>query len=443
MPVDLYTRLSRVEKEQTATVRQEADCRTFCTLREWEIGTVLSDVDFSAYQRDVVRPDYERLLERIRTGETDGVVVWKLDRLVRRSAEFERFWSICETAGAFVASATEPIDTRSEIGMMVVRILVAFAQLESATMSLRIRRAKEQRAKDGIAQGRRPYGLSMDRTRIVEAEAMVIREAADRLIAGATLRSIVLDLNRRGIPTATGGRWKQATIRGMLLRSTTVGDLTWHGDVVSPDAFPAILDRETQDRVALILFDPARRQTARSGSLLGGLVRCGGCGAPMMHGTGTDHKGRYYCPSAPQGCNSNSMHSAVLDGWVTEAVLDYLRHWQPEQPDTRAERKATARLDEVARALAELGEDYYVKRAISRATFERAHATLEDEQRALQRHRPRKLRVVVGDPEGAWLSATLDLRRQVIADAVARVTVMPVGKGRRRTFPDDIPIVWR
>src|SRR4051794_8357778 len=130
----IYTRISQADAEtQTATVRQEDACRRYALIRGWEVAGVYEDIDMSAYQRGVVRPAYEQLLAEVAARRIDGVLVWKLDRLVRRPAEFERFWSACEAAGGLVVSATEPIDTSSDLGLAIVRILVTFASLESAT----------------------------------------------------------------------------------------------------------------------------------------------------------------------------------------------------------------------------------------------------------------------------------------------------------------------
>jgi DNA invertase Pin-like site-specific DNA recombinase len=58
--------------------------------------------------------------------------VWKLDRLVRRTREFERFWEICEKAGVRLASVNDTIDSSTPTGMVVVKILMAFAEMEAA-----------------------------------------------------------------------------------------------------------------------------------------------------------------------------------------------------------------------------------------------------------------------------------------------------------------------
>ena len=102
------------------------------------VGEVFCDVDLSAFDRKVSRPAYEALLHRVAVRGVDAVVVWRLDRLMRRSAEFERAWEILERAGVALISVTEPIDTSTATGLAVVRLLVTFAGLESTVKSQRV-----------------------------------------------------------------------------------------------------------------------------------------------------------------------------------------------------------------------------------------------------------------------------------------------------------------
>ena len=88
--VAVYARSSSDrDGNQTSTDRQVVACRLLAEARCWEESSEYVDVDLSAYKA-VTRPRYEALLAAIRGGEIDGVVVWKLDRLVRRVVEFER-----------------------------------------------------------------------------------------------------------------------------------------------------------------------------------------------------------------------------------------------------------------------------------------------------------------------------------------------------------------
>jgi DNA invertase Pin-like site-specific DNA recombinase len=167
--VAIYTRLSLDDtKQQTATARQAASCRAYAEARGWSVIEVHEDVDLSAYRRGVIRPAYERLLRDLAAGAVDGVLVWKLDRLARRPAEFERFWAACETTQVFLASVTEPVDTSTEIGLAVVRVLVTFAGLESSSNALRLQAKLKEKAEAGLPpSGPRPFGLNATWTEII------------------------------------------------------------------------------------------------------------------------------------------------------------------------------------------------------------------------------------------------------------------------------------
>ena len=68
MKVAIYTRLSRdMDGRQTATARQEKDCRALALSKGWKVAQVYEDIDFSAFKRGVRRPAYEELLEDLKT----------------------------------------------------------------------------------------------------------------------------------------------------------------------------------------------------------------------------------------------------------------------------------------------------------------------------------------------------------------------------------------
>src|SRR6266545_6428785 len=83
--LDSYGRLSRVpdtgELEKIET--QWADNRKVIKRVGAALGEELSD-GLSAWKRGVKRTGWERLLERVQSGESDGIVVWHTDRLFRQ-----------------------------------------------------------------------------------------------------------------------------------------------------------------------------------------------------------------------------------------------------------------------------------------------------------------------------------------------------------------------
>jgi len=259
--VAIYTRVSRDNLgDERSPTRQEADCRAFAAIRDWEVVVAYRDVDLSAYAPTVRRPAYEALLEAVADREIDGVLVWKLDRLMRRSAEFERFWASCEKAGVSLASVTEPVDTSNEMGLAIVRILVTFAGLESSTRSMRLRSAARAAALAGERHpGPRAYGWDDAGSTIVAEEAAVIREGAARVLRGETLCSIARDLNARGLRRRRGGTWTGQKLRTILNHPSLAGLRSYHGEIVAKGTWPAILDEATSASLRLLFADPTRR----------------------------------------------------------------------------------------------------------------------------------------------------------------------------------------
>ena len=438
----VYTRISNdPDGFQTATARQEQACRQLCEIRGWEVRQVFEDVDASAF-RQVERPAFNALRGVVVCGDVDVVVCWKLDRLVRRPADFEAFWGLAEQSGVAVVSATEPIDTSNELGLALVRVLVAFASMESATTSLRLKARFAERAAQGLPPlgGRRPFGHTRDRSTIIEAEAELVREASRRIIEGDSLRSIILDWNQRGVVTTTGGPHSSQGLRGLLLSPRLVGDVEHRGKVVARDVFPAIVDRITYCRAREILLDPTRRNDAGLSRFLlsRGLLHCGKCGRHLKVGKAgarTD-KRKYACSPRPDGCNGLSVLMSVADEVITDAVLEHVEAWNLASDLGRpsyAAREEIILLDAIAetsRRTQELSVDYYAHHLIARDEFLAAHQTLTQRLNRLRRRlRSPGLHLITGsNPKQLrqrWADLPVDQRRIAIAAVLHHATVLP------------------
>jgi DNA invertase Pin-like site-specific DNA recombinase len=85
---------------------------------------------------------------------------------------------------------------------MTARVVGAVARAESEHKSERIRRQREQVPAAGQYHGgHRSYGYTSDGVHIHEDAAARIREAAARVLAGESVRSIAKDWNARGVPS--------------------------------------------------------------------------------------------------------------------------------------------------------------------------------------------------------------------------------------------------
>jgi DNA invertase Pin-like site-specific DNA recombinase len=455
MDAVIYARLSQDRNgESTSTERQVRDCEAFAAAKGWQIVGRYVDADLSAYSAGTVRPQYERMLEEVDAGRAGAIVGWKLDRLLRRPRELEKLLELCERSGARVATLQDGIDTSTNFGEVMPRMLSIFAEMESKNISIRQRSKAAELAAAGRHHGggTRPYGLSAGWSHVIESEAQVLRDAAARILRGESLRGVALDLNRRGITTSKGGQWKPETLRQTLVSPRVAGLRKHHGEIVGRGGYPAILDEATYQRVAAMLRHGAGRGPQARKYLLSGFARCHACDRPMVgHKQAT--RETYICQSQPRGCGRTKIGAEPLEARVTDLVLAYLDSPALAAALDAHERKAeTVDLDALRAdesALEELSRDYYTERMITRGEYLAARDILEGRIKAARGKMARTngtgpLRALLGaDLRDAWEHEPLDWRRSVLAAVVDRIVIGPAVRGRNAFDPARVSIEWR
>ncbi|MCH7584922.1 MAG: recombinase family protein [Acidobacteria bacterium] len=464
MKAGIYVRISDDRTGQRAGVqRQEADCRELAERRGWSVVQVYEDNDLSAY-RGQPRPAYQRLLEDIKQGRINAVVVWHLDRLHRHPKELEQFFEVCDAAGvADLASVTGDVDLSTTDGRFHARILGAMAHKESDDKSRRIRRKAEELAREGKVGGGgyRPFGYQQDRVAVRADEAELIREAAQRVLAGDGLNGIAKDWQGRGVETPTGRHWRSPTLKRMLLSPRIAGLRQLRGVVVGKAEWDQIIDPETHHRLTVILTDPARRKFYGGGGrryLLTGFAYCGLCGAKLVARPRGDKRRCYVCASGPNfgGCGKIRVLSEPLEEFIAEAVFAAL-----DTPKlTEAVRAQTddgqlSALLETLRSdqdtLDQLAQDHYADRLISRSEYFAVRSALDQRIEATksQLRRQESTTALADLPSGgdavraAWAENDLTWRRALVGTVIERVVLHPAVKGRNYFDPNRVELIWR
>lgn len=458
----IYVRISEDRSgEGLGVVRQEADCRELISQRGWTVHSVYSDNDISAYTGKP-RPEYERMLRDISTGVVKAVVAWHPDRLHRSPRELEAFIDLVERHGVQIATVKGgTYDLTTASGRMTARIVGAVARHESEHKSERIRRKHEELAAAGKDVGAgRPFGYEDDRITVREAEASLIREAANRALAGEPLRAIVRDWGARGVPTVTGKPWQAHVLKQILVNARISGrrDLKYVGgrrrligSITSTSAvWPAIIDVETSDALRALLSDPQRlkRRSVRTYLLAGGLARCGVCGKALTSRPRSDRRRSYVCASGPPsyGCGKLRRLADPLEHLVEEAVrLRIDQGALAELMGDDDERHAViAELERVEAKLVNLGQ-LWRDDQITDIEWRELRRDLDERRQRLRtklqaRQTQRLLTLDRGVEE--W-PTSIHQRRAIISLLVEAVVVLPAVKGRNRFDPDRIQIRWR
>jgi site-specific DNA recombinase len=438
----IYKRLSRYVTGETSFARQDADARGLAAVKGLEVVEVYEDMDLSAFKKGVVRPSYERLLDDVRAGAIDVIICWKVDRVARSLREFMRFVDILDEHGVALVSVNESLDTASPMGRAMLQILGVFAELESATISLRTKSAKAYSARAGKPNGggRRAFGYADQQfSALVPEEVELLHEARDRLLAGESLRAIAIDWNRRQIRTAGGSAWSSSNL-GRTLRSPHLAGKRCHNGSAPVDgAWPVVFTEEEYD--AMVAAAGEHRPALVERHLLTGLVRCGACGGAMRAKTTRRAGFQYACGSPTCGrvvVNGAAVEELVSEGALLQLSKPKVRAAVAAQGRSKASKRLLAQLEGDRAALDQLSRDHYVDRVISREVFLASAADLEDRIADLDARcgRDKPGVEVPATAEGVrarWNQGTPEARleyRRALLDALAEhFTVLPVGKG--------------
>lgn len=268
---------------------------------------VFEDAGYSAKNTD--RPDYQRMMARVRTGEFSHVLVWKIDRISRNLLDFAAMYAELKKLGVTFVSKNEQFDTSSAMGEAMLKIILVFAELERNMTSERVSAIMLSRASGGAWNGGKvPFGYSYNKeTRqfsIRDDEAQIVLHIYDLYESIHSLTTVAKEMNERGVRSRTGKPWNPTTIRTMLTNPFYAGTYRYNYRDESDKSFsvkaenewvlildhhPPIVTAERQEAVAAIL-ESKRRGWVGSGMtyqrknthIFAGLLRCGCCGSTMV-----------------------------------------------------------------------------------------------------------------------------------------------------------------
>lgn len=454
----IYVRISQDREGAGLGVeRQESDCRELAERLGWTVVDVLCDNDVSAYSGKP-RPAYRKLLEALRTGSANGVLVWHTDRLHRSPVELEDYVQVCETHGIATQTAKAgPLDLASPSGRLVARQLGAVARYEIEHNVERLRAARLQSVKAGKwAGGRRPFGYEPDGVTVRESEAAEVRTATEQVVAGGSIRSICANLNDRNVRTSADGEWRQSEVRKLLIRPRNAGLMVHHGEVVGDAEWPAIVDVDLWRACRAILTDPGRRTNMGGprhhfGS---GLYVCGVCGEGLRVSSNGKRRKYYTCVVG----NHVARDLNDLDDYITNIVVERLRApdaveaMRPPTKDTTGLHVEAEGLRERLKELARMYADGQVSGAQLAEATEGLRSRLDTvESKIANAVESSTLTPFVGrDPAEVWDELDVDRRRAVL-DLLVRVVIHRARKGRPPGWkpgesyfdPTTIDVEWK
>lgn len=232
----------RVSLEEQAThglslPAQRTKIELYCQLHELELLKVVEDPGASAKSLD--RPGLTEVLRMLDSGDADGVVISKLDRLTRSLGDWlyliENYFGERARTPRKLFSVGDSIDTRTAAGRLVLNVLMSVAQWERETIGERTSVGMQEAIAQGQHCGTPRYGFRVDPAGRLNKKGRPVAVVADdheqRVIglmrelrsSGLSLRGIIEQLEEAGIQTRNSGVWTPATVSKILERSHANG----------------------------------------------------------------------------------------------------------------------------------------------------------------------------------------------------------------------------
>ncbi len=452
----IYVRISQDRTSERAGVgRQLADTTDLCERNKWAIADVFEDNDVSAADRRKDRPAYRRLIEEVESGRITRIVTWHMDRLYRQIRQLEDLIDLAEK-GVLAVETVEGsgYDLNSIEGRKRARQAVTDAIYESDKLGWRVARAKDELAREGkpAGGGNRPFGYEPDGMTVNEPEADALRWVAESLLAGKSMNSIVNELHADGVRGTRGSPFSVSSLRTLLLRPRIAGLRQHRGEIIGEAAWPAILPRESWERLCAVLKDPSRRlKGPRRRYLLSGLARCGVCAGRLSVSRLPDRPGfTYACRSVPgRRCGKVRVNGAPLEELVVASAFTAVDtdRLAPAPDDSAVEfaqqlEDVERRLDALARIYAD-GELSQREWLIARDRLSEREASLRKELETSASTFPPELLTGASALRSAWEGWNIEHRRTFLDQVFEAVVVNPARPTGGKFEPERVSLVWR
>ena len=307
---------------------------------------IYSDDDISG--TDFIRPEFSRMMNDVRDGKVNCVIVKDLSRLGRNHLESgEYIEMVFPFLGVRFISVTDRFDTKNQTADISVQIKNLANELYARDISRKICSAMETTQKQGKFAGScAPYGYTLDsETKLLsidENTAGIVKEMFEMVADGHTLHYVATTLNARGVPSPgryqydmgyrkadkfKNAKWYMQTVRKILQDQTYLGwmvggkyrsDFHTTGEkgskpvpkeewIITKGTHEPIVTEELFNKVQEYFVETKKAQgmtakynsQSRQRSMFKGHLRCGECGQAMFLRHRRSHSGEktwwYYC----------------------------------------------------------------------------------------------------------------------------------------------------
>lgn len=322
----IYTRKSTeegLEQDFNSLDAQQEACSAYILSQRaegWqEAPKVYNDGGFSG--GNLNRPALQELIEEIKSGRVDIVVVYKIDRLTRSLMDFAKLVDIFDAHNVTFVSVTQSFNTTTSMGRLTLNVLLSFAQFEREVTGERIRDKIAASKKRGMWMGGVvPMGyVRVDNKLYINKDtAKLVQHLFEKYLELGTVKALKYYLDHRKIHTplrtskkgnvAGNAAFSMGHLHKILTNPIYIGKVSHnnkiydgqHEALIHEQLFTDVQNHINNNRIE------RKNKTLKSGSLLMGIFK--------------DMDGTFYSPTHTSKGNKKYCY------YISQNLLQYKDH---------------------------------------------------------------------------------------------------------------------
>lgn len=353
LKVCAYARVSTDSLRQEDSLENQTETyeRIITANEEYEFVGVYADRGISGYSEN--RPAFQAMIERARAGEINLIITKSISRFARNTVTVLKVARGLKELGVGIFFEEQNINTLSGDGEMMLAVLASFAQEESRSMSENNKWTMRKKFERGelVCNTTRFMGYDKDRYGdliINQQQAQIVRKIFDLYLSGIGAFRIAAILNKEEVPSVTGAKWNETTIRGMLTNEKYKGDAILqkyytpenkrkhtvrnNGQVQSyyvEENHPAIISNEDWEKVQQIMNQrKEKRKIGLNGTEkyrnrypLSGMLICPHCGKSLRRKQVHNKRIEWWCSTFIKEGKSSCIGVKISDKEVGKQII--------------------------------------------------------------------------------------------------------------------------
>ena len=214
-----YLRRSRITEGNNSIETQKKMIEDFCETNNLTLTQIVMDDGISGSgEKTQKRDGYNSVMEMVKDGKVDNVVVISLSRWGRNLGEIYKSVELMNNTDTHFYSIKENIDTSSPYGRFTINLLSSLYEMELELIRERVKDTLKVKKESGKVYSKTPFGFNRVGDDLIEnpKEKRLLRKMLKLKQKGMTYRDISNYLTKNRHKNKSGGKWSRENVFSVM-----------------------------------------------------------------------------------------------------------------------------------------------------------------------------------------------------------------------------------